>query len=79
MPWVTGRCASIVRPPAQPPARAGRTRRNVGVDTSYAIRYFVAHHARDMIICNVLFRRDAVFGVLKVGDASGSGANRQQG
>jgi len=61
------------------PRRENSSRRNVGVDTSYVIRYFVAHHARDMITCNVLSRRDAVFGVLKVGDASGSGANGQQG
>ena len=86
MPWaasgsgVTGRRASFVCPGASAgPRRESSSRRNVGVDTSYVIRYFVAHHARDMITCNVLSRCDAVCGVLKVGDASGSGANGQQG
>jgi hypothetical protein len=55
---------------------------NVGVDTSYDIRYFAVHHAGDTIACKSssgVGWRDAVIGVLKVGDASGPGANGQQG
>jgi len=71
--------------PCAAPEPGSSSRRNVVVDTRYDIRYFSAHHARDTIACNFLPRRDAefgvldaVFGVLKVGDASGPGANGQQ-